>query len=399
MAKILTAWELGVGLGHLLSIRSLARLLLTRGHSVHLVVRDLDRARSIFLEMNVNVELAPFYTEARLSPHRQAHTFADLLLTVGAEDIDGTYDRCLRWRQIVDRIRPDYLLFDHSPTAILATRGYPLPTGVIGTGFYCPVNQSRLPNWRPWSSSADFDFEVSERLATTHLNQVLSRLDAPTIERVGGLYADVTRQFLQTYPELDHFPDREGGRYYGITPLEPGIATAWPRGVGKRIFAYLKPVPVTQRIIRHLSLLGVPSIVCCPGLASGYIARAQQRFPALRLENKPVDLRTIVDTCDIAIHHGSHDTTATFLLAGKPSLVFPTQLEQRLTALRLKEMVVACMPDPRDDAEVVDGLHSVLTSASMAENARQFASRYADWSADEMLAKITMEMEVDLPTN
>lgn len=126
MAKILIAWELGGGLGHLLSIRSLARLLLARGHGVHLVVRDHDKATSIFRDMNVTVEQAPFYTQARFSPYRQAHTFAELLLSEGAEDVNDNYDRCVQWRQIVNRVRPDYLLFDHRPTV----NGWVVPSGV-----------------------------------------------------------------------------------------------------------------------------------------------------------------------------------------------------------------------------------------------------------------------------
>jgi hypothetical protein len=63
MATILLAWELGGGLGHVMSMRPLAEGLARRGHRVVAVLRDLSSARDFITHPAVICLQAPFKHE------------------------------------------------------------------------------------------------------------------------------------------------------------------------------------------------------------------------------------------------------------------------------------------------------------------------------------------------
>ena len=61
MAKILFAWELGGGLGHLLPIRAVLQSLLSQGNQVFVMVPDLSFAVKVFESIPVTFLQAPVH--------------------------------------------------------------------------------------------------------------------------------------------------------------------------------------------------------------------------------------------------------------------------------------------------------------------------------------------------
>ena len=59
MAKILLAWELGSGLGHLVRLLPLARGLAARGHAVTAVLPDVAAGREFFAREDIVYVEAP----------------------------------------------------------------------------------------------------------------------------------------------------------------------------------------------------------------------------------------------------------------------------------------------------------------------------------------------------
>jgi UDP:flavonoid glycosyltransferase YjiC (YdhE family) len=55
-------------------------------------------------------------------------------------------------------------------------------------------------------------------------------------------------------------------------------------------------------------------------------------------EDRPLDLGAAARECDFAILNAGHGATAPMLLAGKPVLELPLQLEQSLTASAVADM-------------------------------------------------------------
>ncbi|MCG8648763.1 MAG: hypothetical protein MI861_02960, partial [Pirellulales bacterium] len=62
MAKILFAWELGGGLGHIGPFAPIARQLLCQKHEVCLAVRDISRVGKLYSGLDVTLFQAPTKT-------------------------------------------------------------------------------------------------------------------------------------------------------------------------------------------------------------------------------------------------------------------------------------------------------------------------------------------------
>src|SRR4051812_21416649 len=125
MATILFAWELGGGLGHLMQMRPLAEALAGRGHRVHVALRHLCRsAGQVFGRAGVRFHQAPFRSRGQLR-FRRTPSFAHLLANVGFGDKYELFPVASAWRHLLESVAPDVVLFDHSPTALLASRCLP----------------------------------------------------------------------------------------------------------------------------------------------------------------------------------------------------------------------------------------------------------------------------------
>ena len=137
MATILLAWELGAGLGHFMNLRPLAEGDVRRGHRVVAVLRDLSATRQFLTDPAVEILQAPF-KHARIRDIEPTCTYAQILHNCGFGDAAELATMAEAWRKLYDFVRPDLIIFDHAPTALLASAGYPVRRALIGTGFFSP---------------------------------------------------------------------------------------------------------------------------------------------------------------------------------------------------------------------------------------------------------------------
>src|SRR5690348_15509947 len=125
MATILLAWELGAGLGHLQRLRPLAEELLRRGHRVVASLRDIPRAGAVFGGMQVRLLQAPQKLRPPPDEFKPPLTLPHILHNTGFGDDMELAALAGAWRNLLELVRPDAVVFDHSPTALLASRGLP----------------------------------------------------------------------------------------------------------------------------------------------------------------------------------------------------------------------------------------------------------------------------------
>src|SRR5262245_17818663 len=137
MATILFTWELGGGLGHVLPMRPLVSRLVQEGHRILLAARDQTAARSAFV--GENIAILPIPRQPRVVDRiSNPVTFPHILHNVGLGNQRQLESNVRAWRETFAFVRPDLLVLDASPFALLASRGVDVKRALIGTGFFCP---------------------------------------------------------------------------------------------------------------------------------------------------------------------------------------------------------------------------------------------------------------------
>jgi hypothetical protein len=411
MKAILLTWELGGGQGHLTKLVPLVRVLHERGHRVIAALKDLSRAESAFAALDVEYLQGPSKTRFSDKTIPVPRSFAQILHDKGYCDIDELWAMASAWRNLFALVKPDLIVFEYSPTALLAACGLALKKALLGTGFCCPVDEYPLRDLRPWiRDDARQRLQRDEDAVLRNMNAVLERWRQPPLERVAHLFRDVDEIFLATVPELDHYPGRGGAlangqaltpcpspggrgeiRYWGAWPNMGGCAPQWPEGEGKKVFAYLKGFPALPRLLQRLCELRCPTIVYGDGV--GAALRERFQAPTLRYEIQRLDLAQVGRSCDLAILNGTHGTSFSMLMAGKPILQLPLVLEQVLLSYAVGRLgaAIVVMPD-RPDAVVV-ALERMLCTPAYAQAAQAFAAKYAGYDPQRQIAAVIGRVE------
>ena len=378
---VLFCWELGGGLGHLMQMLPLARGLAERGHRVFVALRDLHKATGVFGGAGVSFLSAP-HSDSPTAHHRRPASLAQMLANLGFGDSFELFAVACAWRNLFRMVGPDLVVFDHSPTALLASRGLECRRAVIGSGFCCPPDVSPMPVFRPeYAGKID-----PEKLAKFEggildcVNRLLAGWGEEPLDRLSQLYADVDENFLTTFPELDHYPQRAeaGAMYWGPVvpgPDSGGEAPQWPDGKGRRVFAYLKKFANLPDVLDALADAGHPTIAYVEGATAALRRRHEPSM--LHFAGGPLDLARVGEECDAAVLNGGHGVTAEMLLAGKPILQIPLALEQRLTADGVARMGAGLKVPAGQPDHVRPALEAVLNESRFTDAARQFADRYA----------------------
>jgi hypothetical protein len=390
MATIMLAWELGGGLGHLTPLVPIVRRLRLRGHHVVAAVRDLSRIDSIFAGLGVTYLQAPvklFKSPDQIEPPR---TLAHILHNSGFSDVRELRAMAEGWRTLFRLIQPDLFLFDHSPTAQLAARACPGRKAVIGTGFCCPPDEAPLPDLRPWMPGNADSLRQDEENVLRHVNQVLDSWSLAPLRRLSQLYHDVDHTFLTTFRELDHYPSRGEAEYSGAWGTDGGDEPVWPSVPGKRIFAYLKPFATLRDMLVALAHLAHPTLVFIDGLSPAL--REDFQSPTLHFVSRRLNLAAVGATSDLAILNGGHNATALMLLAGKPTLHVPLNLEQAYngSSVAKQEAGLGALPErPQDFSPIISAL---LNEPRFTDGARRFAVRYADYDPQHHIERISVRL-------
>jgi hypothetical protein len=376
MPSILLAWELGSGLGHLVPLRAIGIELARRGHQVAIATNNVPLCEQGFAGTGIAVLAAP---QLPLSTRRLKIpcTYSDILHDCGYSSAQHLTVAVKEWLRLFDTFRPDLLLCDHSPTALIASRTRDFATAALGTGFVCPPDMSPLPSLHPQITEPHWAAEV-EQTVLDNMNDALASVGAKPVERVTQIFGDVNCQYFLTVRELDHYATWRGPetRYWPPVATLPGIRCEWPTGAssqGPRVFIYLRGDAPILPILRGLAVKKIATVCCAPHMSN--FDRNSFGGTSVVVHSSPVDIRPLIDDCDAAVLNGGHGAVYTLMRAGVSMLLLPLMLEQQVTARRIFEMGVG-LQAPVDDLNLIaTGLESLLYDGKYKTAASDYAKR------------------------
>jgi UDP:flavonoid glycosyltransferase YjiC (YdhE family) len=366
----------------------LARALAADGHEVFLAARDFANVAGVFAGSGVRYLPAPYLSRGKSRGFRQPLTFAHILHNVGFGDDDTLGALTSAWRNLFELARPDVIVCDHSPSAMLAARGLPARVTVMGTGFCIPPDLFPMPNLRPWIPTDAARLIADEIHVLARVNNCLRARGQPPLHRLGQLYSEADETFLMTYGELDHYDDRPGTpRYWGPSNGRGagGAEPQWPPGAGRRVFAYLKNTPHLPHVMACLAESGLPTLAFIDGMDEEM--RRRPAAPTVRFAAGRLDAERAARACDLAVTHGTFGTTAMMLAAGKPVLMLPLVLEQGILARKVERLGAGRFAPPGDPAAVRAAWQALTASDECARAADALSTRLSR-SAPEPAAQL-----------
>ena len=394
MTRFVLAWEMGANLGHIDRLGSLARELCARGHEVRLLLRDLSRTHERLMVQGLWTGQAPVWLPRLANPPRIGN-YAAVLVEAGWLDPAGLAALLQGWRNTLDLLQPEVLVCDHAPTALLATRAWrELPVWAVGTSFTLPPAQPQAPHFPPfafWDSAAAAQCAAWESPLLASANAALQRLGAPPLRSLPELFQHA-RLALTSLPEMSHYQGYAAGTVFsGPTWVgDSGSTPAWPQRAGPRVLVYLSPGDAAfAPLMQALTQLRWPVVLHAKGLAAESSARLSAA--GIAVSATPVRMDEALAQAELVVGHGGHGTTAAALLAGRPQLLVPSQVEQLMLARRLQTAGLAVLAEPGDAGRTdwasllqralqppVPERVAALARLHLGQNAAASAARLAD---------------------
>lgn len=357
--RVLLAWELGEGLGHLVPLFALAASLRATGVTPVFAVRDPAAARRFRGSAAFEIVQAPYWPDPQ--PARgPSRGYINILHANGFHDATALGGLLDAWDGVIAQTGASALVCEHAPSAVVAAFGR-LPVSIIGNGYLLPpADGADFPPMRP-----DADDPVPA---------VLAAIQGAMAARPGGAPDCVTAPFraahryVTSFPALD--PYRASRRDAVIGPLEPMPAPT-PAPHGGKLFAYMaRDWPRFGDLLQALMALGPRAGVFTPGLSQAQATLLRSR--GVHVFDGPPPLDQLLPRVRAVLSHGGTGTAHAALAACRAHLIAPRH-DEAWTTLRLLEATGAGFALPAGGAaEIVTACLGALGDDALA--ARAFAA-------------------------
>jgi UDP:flavonoid glycosyltransferase YjiC (YdhE family) len=136
-------------------------------------------------------------------------------------------------------------------------------------------------------------------------------------------------------------------------------------------------------VLTVLARRKVPALVCTDSVSKE--VRDQYASDTLTITAEAYDMATIGHSCDLAIVNAGHATLVNLLLAGRPLVLIPQQLEQYLLAARVAKLGAGVVVGEPKQTAVDIAFEAVMQRPAVRAAAEAFAERHAkvDFAAAE----------------
>jgi UDP:flavonoid glycosyltransferase YjiC (YdhE family) len=284
---------------------------------------------------------------------RSTASLGDALAQIGLQSSSWVKTQIARWRELFDRYRPQVIVSDYAPGAVLAARDR-VPCIASGVGFTVPpANLRTFPPLHDGLGPIYPEEDVCDAV-----NRALTAHDIRPISFLPeALTGDA--QCVCTIPLLDPYDAKRTEPVVGPQLNTPIVRR---NEYANQIFCYLREAPGANRLESMVDcLLGLPNAVTVfsPGLAEA--ARTRLSNSGIEVLDRPAILAKQLMTSRLVVHYGGHGIAAAALLAGVPQVILDFDIEKSLIAAALQRRGVACRFDYYQSS--VDAVRQGITRA------------------------------------
>jgi hypothetical protein len=330
MGTVLFAWELGDGLGHVGPMKVLAEHLAGRGHQCVFAVKNVIAGRAVLAGLGPILQ-SPMLSKPRTTkPVFGLGSFSDILAVHGFGEPRLLGPAVSAWSDLYDIVRPDIVIADFSPTALVAAYSR-IPAVTVGYAFYLPpADLPQFPAFRD-----DVPPVLGEGAVIASIQQVLAQFGLSAPKTLPALFRG---QYTHVYslPQLD--PYAAYRRIPGFGPIEtmPRASIAPEDSV---VFAYLAADHYRiADVAVALGELSCPVEFCLRDAQPSLLHFAARR--GLKVHERPPPLAETIHRAKLVISHGGGGVAHAALLAGRPHLLLPGHAEAQTTAIMLENLRV-----------------------------------------------------------
>ena len=389
--KILLAWELGAGLGHMATLASLTQYLSDKGHQVAYALRDISTADHFHQPNQYLVYQAPVL--GILGPNTAAaYDCADMLLIRNYEDTAYLQAGVEKWQAIFADYQPDVVVCDHAPSARLAAYITGIANYATGNGFTIPPLTVPLQTLYPIDNPDLERIGKNEERLNNCINRLLTQYGLTTVARaVDIFYGGLT--FIRTFKELDQYPQRQDTNFYGM-PYDQikGSNAIWPNYSAKKVFVYLySSDPVLPRILSVLHQQGIDTLLYTKTdeIPLNFTINSKH----IIFSTIPFDISDIRGKCNLIICRGGSNTEAAGLLQGIPLLTFPAHIEQLMTGQSIARQNLGLTLDQQaNDTALSAAINYCLTSVKLETATTNFAEKYKGYNPEQTIETIAQQI-------
>jgi len=378
MGVVLLANEMGAGLGHITRLMPVARALKDRGHQPVIAVHDIVGAAPATNGEQLPVVEAPSW-RGRCYPKSATRTFACILADRGFARPDVLAPTMSGWLSLLELITPDLIVVDHSPTLCAAAHGT-VQVVAVGDGFTLPpCDGDMFPPLRTDVPPVLPEAEILKAVQQTQRNLGVTPFDS-----LPQIFSKAHR-FIVNMPETDPYAAYRTEPVHG--PLQPPPA--------------LQPLPASGGFYGYFyaghPLVGKLLPLLAEARISGSMfihqATSEQRQAVSKLGftvyGEPQPLDKVLGEARLVIHHGGAGVTAAALSVGRPQLLMPRYLEQRLTGAALSRIGVgASFPEKSKLEAIVHAAKIALSQEAVGARAQTVAEQIRVRGPYDTLSKI-----------
>lgn len=200
-------------------------------------------------------------------------------------------------------------------------------------------------------------------------------------------------RLLASYPELDHYGQRQEAQFIG--PLLGKLkrpTVQWPESSGPRVFACLRAN--TRNVLSIITGLGdlEASIIC---VVNGLSQAQLQPLRKTNIHVAPgaVDLEPLLDA-QLCLSYGAEGTMLTFLRAGVAQLISPWHVEAHMAARRVEAAGLGrVIPESAHESVIRDTIGKHALEQPHRANAESFGKRASLIRPEDSVTEVISAIE------